>query len=99
MCVYIYVFFLGKLYESISLVKDNNNLIDFFLVGDLNSDYLNENSNLRNLTQFYNLSQIISEPTRIPSNTLLDPILTNAPHLKDKYPNFEVGLKCIIMVF
>ena len=73
--------FWEKLYESISLVKDNNNLIDFFLVGDLNSDYLNENSNLRILTQFYNLSQIISEPTRIPSNTLLDPILTNAPHL------------------
>ena len=21
------------------------------------------------------------------------------PYLKDKYPNFEVGLKCIIMVF
>ena len=73
--------FWEKLYESISLVKDNNNLIDFFLVGDLNSDYLNENSNLRNLTQFYNLSQIISEPTRIPSNTLLVPKLTNAPHL------------------
>ena len=73
--------FWEKLYESISLVKDSNNLIDFFLDGDLNSDYLNENSNLRNLTQFYNLSQIISEPTRIPSNTLLDPILTNAPHL------------------
>ena len=52
----------------------------FFLVGDLNSDYFNENSNLRNLTQFYNLSQIVSEPTRIPSNTLLDLILTNAPH-------------------
>ena len=69
-----------RLYESISLVKDNNNLIDFFLVGDLNSDYLNANSNLRNLTQFYNLSQMISEPTRIPSNSLLDPILTNAPH-------------------
>ena len=26
-------------------------------------------------------------------------VISFSPYLKDKYPNFEVGLKCIIMVF
>ena len=33
-----------------------------------------------------------------PSFSLWDEIECTSP-LKDKYPNFEVGLKCIIMLF
>ena len=44
-------------------------------------------------------NQIMS--TNFWSNKNMDCLLviSNKPLLKDKYPNFEVGLKCILMVF
>ena len=72
------------LYESIVRVKD----IEFpsiFLVGDLNDNYLNETCNLRNLINNCNLIQVIDEPTREPSKTLLDVILTDSPSVITKH--------------
>ena len=52
-----------------------------FIVGDLNSYYYDKESKVRNLINFRNLKQLISQPTRIPSNTLLDPIISSSPLL------------------
>ena len=42
---------------------------------------------------------ILSSYGGLEHNSLSDLIDDNDEVLKDKYPNFEVGLKCIIMVF
>ena len=47
----------------------------------MNSDLYKPQSKIHDFMSTCNLSQIISEPTRIPSNTLIDVILTNAPRM------------------
>ena len=76
--------FWDLLNESIEKVKYIN-FPNFFLVGDLNDNYFIDNCHLRNLVNNCNLTQIIDEPTRVPSNTLLDVIVTNAPSLISKH--------------
>ena len=51
----------------------------FYLLGDLNDDYLCKKSKLRKIVGYSRLSQIIEKPTRITLNsaTLLDVIITN----------------------
>jgi endonuclease/exonuclease/phosphatase family metal-dependent hydrolase len=68
---------LGKLYVE---------NIEYYLVGDLNCDLsstvLNHSSRLLiDITETYNLQQLITEQTRITnsSSTLIDHIFTNAP--------------------
>ena len=70
--------------ESIEKVKYIN-FPNFFLVGEFNDNYFIENCHLRNLINNCNLTQIIDEPTRVPLNTLLDIIVTNAPSLISKH--------------
>ena len=72
------------LYESIVQVKYIE-FPSFFIVGDLNDNYLNETCYLRNPIDNCNLIQVIDEPTRKPSNTLLDVILTNSPSVITKH--------------
>ena len=76
--------FWDLLNESIEKVKDIN-FSNFFLVGDLNDNYFIDNCHLRNIVNNCNLIQIIDEPTRVPSNTLLDVTVTNAPSLISKH--------------
>ena len=52
-----------------------------FIVGDLNNNYFETINDLKQFSIVHNLTQLIKEPTRIPSNTLLDPLLTNVPNL------------------
>ena len=67
-----------------------------FICGDLNIDLCKPQSKIHDFMSICNLSQIISEPTRITSNTLIDVILTNAPRTvihhgvlcSDHKPNF-----------
>ena len=47
------------------------------IMGDLNSDYFNETSDIRRFCDLTNLHQLITEPTRMPSNSLIYHILTN----------------------
>ena len=70
--------FWGTLDLSIQKVKENV-FPEFFLVGDLNSNSLNQNSNIHYFINSSNLTQVIDQPTREPSNALLDVILTNSP--------------------
>ena len=70
--------FWDYLYECIDTVKDFN-FPDFYLLGDLNDNLLSTNCTLHNFINNCNLTQVIDEPTREPSNTLLDVILTNSP--------------------
>ena len=58
---------------------------DIFIIGDLNCDLHSEKSESKALNDFctmFNLSQIISKPTRVTrdSSSLLDVILTTNPH-------------------
>ena len=66
--------------ENISLLKKEGDDV-FCNVGDLNSNYYNRDNKVRNLTYLRNLKQLITQPTRIPSNKLLDPVITNSPLL------------------
>ena len=59
---------------------------DFYLLGDLNCNMLDESNNhnsstLTNILDIYGLSQLISEPTRITptSRTLIDLCITSSP--------------------
>ncbi len=54
----------------------------FYLLGDLNDDYSCTNSKLRNIVATSRLSQIVTTPTRVTTNstTLLDVIITNSPN-------------------
>lgn len=69
-----------KLSNSLAKVLDIGTA-EVFLVGDLNNNYYENINDLKQLAIVQNLVQLIDEPTRIPSNTLLDPILTNVPNL------------------
>ena len=58
---------------------------DIFIIGDLNCDLLSEKPESKALNNFctmFNLSQMISKPTRVTSDSssLLDVILTTNPH-------------------
>lgn len=68
-----------KLSASLSKVLDLGHS-PVFILGDLNNNYFENVNDLKQLAIVYNLSQLIDQPTRIPSNTLLDPILTNSPN-------------------
>ena len=70
--------FWDRLYDSICFIKDHE-YPSFILTGDFNSNYLDRESDIIHFCELTNLQQLISEPTRIPSNTLLDLILTNVP--------------------
>ena len=70
--------FWQALSQSIEKVKDNDNP-NIFIFGDLNSDISNSRSKIHEFIETNNLSQVITEPTRIPSNSIIDVILTNAP--------------------
>ena len=70
--------FWDYIYDCIDTVKDFN-FPDFYLVGDLNDNFLSTNCTLHNFINNCNLTQVIDKPTREPSNTLLDVILTNSP--------------------
>ena len=72
--------FWEKIYDGLSAAREYSPS-PLILVGDLNSNYLDNNSDIRQLCTFSSLDQIIAEPTRIPSNTLIDHILTNAREL------------------
>ena len=68
------------------LVKLDAEQVEYYVMGDLNcnlgSPTLDHNSTLlNNITNLYNLHQLIDEPTRITesSSTLLDVIFTNMP--------------------
>ena len=58
---------------------------DVFIIGDFNCDLLSEKPESKALNDFcttFNLSQMISKPTRVTrdTSTLLDVILTTNPH-------------------
>ena len=71
--------FWDELYECVCCVKDLN-MPPIIIMGDLNSDYFNETSEIRRFCDVTNLHQLIKEPTRVPSNTLIDHILTDIPN-------------------
>ena len=62
--------FWDSLNESIEKVKDVD-FPNFFIVGDLNDNYMIETCRLRALVNNCNLRQLINEPTREPSNASL----------------------------
>jgi exonuclease III len=66
--------------DIIELGMENNcNLI---IIGDLNDDlFKNSNHHLKDLIRNMGLTQLIKEPTRPVSNSLLDPIICNKPQL------------------
>ena len=70
--------FWQALSESVEKVKENDNP-NIFIFGDLNSNILCCRSKIHEFVKSCNLSKLITEPTRIPSNTIIDLILTNAP--------------------
>ena len=70
--------FWQALSQSIEKVKDNDNP-NIFIFGDLNSDISNSRSKIHEFIETNNLSQVITEPTRIPFNSIIYVILTNAP--------------------
>ena len=63
--------FWDELYECVCCVKDLN-MLPIIIMGDLNSDYFNETSEIRRFCHVTNLHQLITEPTRVPSNTLIE---------------------------
>jgi hypothetical protein len=68
--------------ESIS--KANDTLLHFFVLGDFNTDYLNNPSHhLKDILTRYQLKQLVNFPTRITgaTSTCLDLILTQNPLL------------------
>ena len=67
-----------------SFRKVNNTALPFLVLGDFNTDFLNNPSvHLRNIIQLNSLHQLTSEPTRITatSSTCLDLIITQTPEL------------------
>jgi len=74
--------FIQSLSSLLSLISHDK--IDFMIMGDLNIDLLQLNSNvsaLLSITKSFNLDQLIAQPTRVTSKskTLLDPIFVSFP--------------------
>ncbi len=72
-CTYDYII------DVLKLVSLGNRT--FYILGDYNDDLLGSNSKLRKVTENAKLTQLITKPTRITSNsaTLFDVIVTNRP--------------------
>lgn len=59
-----------------------NPTTNVIVIGDLNDDLLNmQNNHLKSIINNLGLTQLISEPTRPASQSLLDPIICNKPQL------------------
>ena len=73
-----------SLSENISNIVDTFGSQNIIIMGDFNENLLNHNvHHLSDLIDSFNLSQLITEPTRITLNseTLLDPVIVGRPNL------------------